>query len=367
MKHFKEIIYISELNLPNISAQSLQTLKMCSAFASNYKTKLFVFFCNKKFNYFKKNYLLKNKFDITGLFNSSKKHNLLVRLIFFYKLFFLFKNKKKSLFITRSVLISLFLSLSGIKNILEIHIENYGITKLLFKIKFFFFKSKNQKFILISKNLNKVFKFQKKDFIVLDDASDIENFKIQKKSNLETNSCIYIGSFFKGKSIEIIKKISKRMVKTKFYLYGNDKIIPNDQKKKFTRNAIFCGYTFYRKIPNLLSKHKVCLMPYSKKTFINADKISNEKYISPLKLFDYLASGKILIASKMSGYSHILKNKKNCFLVNPDKIDDWVKTIQYVFKNYSKLNHIRSEARETAKFYNWNKRAQCVIKFAKFL
>ena len=108
-------------------------------------------------------------------------------------------------------------------------------------------------------------------------------------------------------------------------------------------------------------------MPYSKKVFIDAGKINNENYISPLKLFDYLSSGKILIASNLPTYSHILKNKKNCFLVKPDKIDEWVKTINYAINNYSKLNNIRKEAKQTAKFYTWNKRAQNIITFANSL
>ena len=35
-------------------------------------------------------------------------------------------------------MVSILLSIYGIKNILELHIENTGITKFLFKIKFFF-------------------------------------------------------------------------------------------------------------------------------------------------------------------------------------------------------------------------------------
>ena len=97
-ENFKEIVYLSELNLPNISAQSLQTLKMCSAFASKTKTERLVFYSNKNFNFYKKNFLLKNSFKITGVFKKPKKHNLLNRLFFFFKLFCLLRLKKKNSF-----------------------------------------------------------------------------------------------------------------------------------------------------------------------------------------------------------------------------------------------------------------------------
>ena len=363
-KNFRQIIYISELNLPNISAQALQTLKMCSAFAGKKETKLIVLNSLKNFNFFKKNYLLKSYFSITGVFKKPKKINFMTRLLFFIKLINLIDFNKKDLIITRSVMISILLSIYGIKNILELHIENTSFTKFFFKIKFFFLNSKNQKFILISKNLNDFFKLKKKDYIILDDASDPDDFNF-KNQTPKYNSCIFVGSFFKGKGIELITEISKKMPNIKFYLYGKPTHYFKNKKKEFSKNIISRGYLPYSKIPRLLSQHKVCLMPYASKTFINANNTSNEKYISPLKLFDYLSSGKILVASKLEVYKHLLVDQKNCFLASSDKVGDWVKILNKIFKNYKNLKGIRRNARNTAKLYTWNKRAEKIIKFAK--
>lgn len=363
-KNFRQIVYISELNLPNTSAQTLQTLKMCSAFANKTETKLIVLNSLKNFSFFKKNYLLKNYFSIAGVFKKTKKINFLTRLFFFFKLVSLLDFNKKDLVITRSVMISTLLSIYGIKNILELHIENTSFTKFFFKIKFLFLKSKNQKFILISKNLNNFFKFKNKDYIVLDDASDPDDFKL-KNINPKYNSCIYVGSFFKGKGLELITEISKKMPNIKFYLYGKQNSYFENKKKEFSKNVICHGYMPYNKIPKLLSQHKVCLMPYARKIFINADNITNEKYISPLKLFDYLSSGKILVASKLESYKHLLIDRKNCFLVSPDKVDDWVYILNKIFKDYKNLKIVNRNARNTAKLYTWNKRAQKIIEFAK--
>ena len=83
-KNFRQIIYISELNLPNTSAQTLQTLKMCSAFANINETKLIVLNTLKNFSFYKKNYLLKRYFSVIGVFKKTKKKvNLVTRLFFF--------------------------------------------------------------------------------------------------------------------------------------------------------------------------------------------------------------------------------------------------------------------------------------------
>ena len=176
--------------------------------------------------------------------------------------------------------------------------------------------------------------------------------------------CVFVGSFL-GKGLELITEISKKMPNIKFYLYGKPTNYFKNKKKEFSKNIISGGYLPYSKIPRLLSQHKVCLMPYARKTFINANNISNENYISPLKLFDYLSSGKILVASKLEVYKHLLVDQKNCFLASPDKVGDWVKILNKIFKNYKNLRGIRRNAMNTAKLYTWNKRAEKIIKFAK--
>ena len=63
----KKIIYISDLNLPNNSAQSIQILKMCDAFSSiKIKAVILIFKFHKKNNFLnkiKKNLIL-NIFNI---------------------------------------------------------------------------------------------------------------------------------------------------------------------------------------------------------------------------------------------------------------------------------------------------------------
>jgi glycosyltransferase involved in cell wall biosynthesis len=60
--------------------------------------------------------------------------------------------------------------------------------------------------------------------------------------------------------------------------------------------------------------------------------------MSPLKLFDYLASGKAIIATNLPVYNHILKDGYNCLLVDPNNYDDWINKIQLLNKFIIKSN-----------------------------
>ena len=52
-------------------------------------------------------------------------------------------------------------------------------------------------------------------------------------------------------------------------------------------------------------------MPYSDFVFGRLTNVNLVKSMSPLKMFDYLASGNIILASRLKIYNHILKHKKN--------------------------------------------------------
>ena len=85
------------------------------------------------------------------------------------------------LIITRSFISSIFFTLFKINHFLEIHSEFRGLTRFLM-INLNFLNSRYiLKIIFISKALNKkIFKLNKKNFLILHDAVDIKNFKKKK-------------------------------------------------------------------------------------------------------------------------------------------------------------------------------------------
>ena len=358
------IIYIANFNLPNTSAYSHHVMKMCDAL-KDYTNQLCLLIPfkdkNYKFKIIKKDYILKNSFQINSFFNIKMK-NFFSKLIFFLStIFFILKNKNKfSLIITRVPSISLILSFFEIKNILEIHQEYYGIPRIFFKLLFFLnYKQKKIKFILINKKLKKKFSFiRNENSITLDDAVDTDDFK-KKIIDYKKKDCVYTGSLSKGKGFEIIYEIAKRLPKINFQVYGDKRLLDkNFLEITKPKNLFINGHKKYRYIPSILSKAKILLMPYQKKVFGRSENIDLVSYMSPLKLFDYLASGTPIIASKLIVYSHILKHNRNSILLEPNNINIWVKTINDLYYNKTKLKKISRLNKNISKKYTWKIRAK---------
>jgi glycosyltransferase involved in cell wall biosynthesis len=356
------IFYIAELNIPNSSAYLQHVMKMCDEFSKNYNTTLIIY-SKKNYSFLnaKKDYLLKNNFKIISYSKFLIKNSLFNRLKF---AFFAKKiiNKNKGLIISRSPISSIWLGLNGIFNFLEIHSNLSGITKYFFILSKILKFNKNIFIILIHKNLNKILNINK-NFIVLDDGVKIEDFSSSIKCSKKKYDCTYIGSLYRGKGLEIIKHLSVKFKNINFHVFGDIKTIAleNINWKEY-KNIIFHGFLPYSKVPSILEKSKILLMPYLENVQVKSSNLEVSKFMSPLKLFEYLASRNIILASRMKVYSHILKNNYNCILASPKYFDQWNVILNKVLSNTDNYSYIKKNAYNTAKKFTWENRANIIIK-----
>ena len=360
------IIYIADFNLPNNSAYVHQVIKMCDAFAEQYKNVLLlVKYKNDKlkFKELKKNYLLKNSFKINSVLNLKSK-NFLLNLIFCFMACLMIKKKyQNDKIITRSFLTSVFLSYLKIIHILEIHQELRGLTGKIFFNYYKNFSHKYLKIIYINKNLKKYYKFfNNKNSLVLDDAVDYRDFINLNKD--KKKSCLYTGSLSKGKGFEIIYALSKKLKKVDFHVYGDLKLLEERwSNKKLPKNLFLKGFVTYNKIPSILKSSSILLLPYMKKSFGRNNNLNLSNYMSPLKLFDYLAAGRVIIASDLTIYSHILINNYNSIKILPNNIQKWIDTVETVLKNYPKYKMLRVNAKKNSYKFSWIIRTKKIIDY----
>ncbi len=359
MQEKKEIFYIAELNLPSKSAYSIHVMKMCEAFSKlKYNVSLIVI-NSKNINQINKIYNINYKFNILSIFNNFILLNFILRIIFSLKIL-IRKFDINALFISRSIIFSLMACLLKKKIILELHHEITGFSKIMYWL----FKSlnliENLNFIFLNKNLSQIYKIRKEKYLILDDAVNLRDFD-NKKVPKYKKTCVYVGSFFQGKGIEQILRLAKKNKKISFHLYGEKKYFKTKDKE---RNVKLFDYVNYSKIPNILSKYEVALMPYQNKVR-GRGSIYLQKYMSPLKMFDYMAAKMIIIASDLSVYKHILKNNYNCRLVNVNKDKEWSKTIQSSFNNNKKNKYLKINAYKTVKKYTWDNRCKKIMYFLK--
>ena len=159
--------------------------------------------------------------------------------------------------------------------------------------------------------------------------------------------------------VELIKKLSNITPDLNYYLYGkrNEKI---NQSKNF---KVFSIVT-YKKMTELIEKADLVLMPYQSKVSINSENFKDDisKFISPLKMFEYMASGTPIISSDLKVLKEILVHRKNSILVkNYSNPFSWKKIINSIKNDITLRKKISFNSRISASKNTWKIRVKKII------
>jgi len=296
----------------------------------------------------------KKKIKIDSIFKYFTLNSVFLRLIYGLKVALKLKGEK-NLIISRSLISSVFLTLFKVKHFLEIHQELKGFTKFLLLNLNFINSKQIIKIIFISKGLSQFYKLRNEKFVILHDACDLRDFKskIYLKKNIK--NIYYLGSFYKGRGVEVIKKLASLTPDKNFYLYG----LRDENIKSFKNFKVF-PLVSYKKTIKLICKADLLLMPYQSKVSINSIDFNDDisKFISPLKMFEYLASGIPLISSDLKVLREKLINRKNSILIkNYSNPLSWKNAIFELSKNNSLKEKISKNSLLTASRNTWHQRS----------
>ena len=110
----------------------------------------------------------------------------------------------------------------------------------------------------------------------------------------------------------------------------------------------------------------ILLMPYTKYATFSGNYGNIINFMSPMKMFDYLGAGKIIVSSNIKVLKEVLKNNFNSLLINNYlDVNEWKKKIDMIKLEKDKFTKLRLNALKTAKKYSWNNRAKKIIRFVK--
>ncbi len=144
---------------------------------------------------------------------------------------------------------------------------------------------------------------------------DINGDEIRKKYNLTGTIITFLGTFGKWHGIEFLidaaPKIFALIPDAKIMLIGDGelrgKIDERIDKLKIRDRIIMCGLVDLTYVPKYLAASDILVspcIPNEKGEFIN----------SPVKIFEYLAMGKPLVASDIGQQKEIIKDRENGLL-----------------------------------------------------
>jgi glycosyltransferase involved in cell wall biosynthesis len=362
------IVYMSNAIIPSQSANSIHVMKMCNAFSKYFKTTLFAIEGELNTDPYKYYGSVKN----FSLITIKKSNNYIGSIKYIITVLFMFKNDKDTFVYGRNTLVLFLLSLVRANVAYEVHaIPSNKFRKLIERI--IFNQKKFKKLIVISKALKKDYlqifpDLKSSDIVVAHDGADLPKKKMVQRIVIKTFKVGYVGHLYQGRGIEIIIQLAKNFPEIEFSVVGGlDKDVKFWLKETAEINNIkFHGHVSHSALGEFYRIFDIMLAPYQIGINQCDGKSDTSRWMSPMKIFEYMSYSKPIISSDIPVLREVL-NESNSILVAPSDIKAWTMAIK-TLKCQVKRKNLGTRARsDLLKYYTWDKRAQLILRELKWL
>lgn len=379
-----KIYYIANSRLPTIKAYGLQIVKMCEAFTkAGFDCELVI---PKRPHYpgtgddIIKYYSIKNPFKITKLYsfdliNLDISSSINRFLFWVQQLSFAFSLKKylpktPAIIYSRDQFALYLLDNKNYKLIWEAHTLPANIKSRLYSKIF----KKIHDLVVISKGLKEEFsKYYSGQIIIAPDGVDLEEFNLKLTKNdarrklllpLDKKIAVYSGHLYLWKGVNFLIDSAKYLDDESLILIvgGTKKDIENFKIKipESLRDKIkLIGHIPHEDVIYYLRAADCAILTAKK------DYPISEKYTSPLKLFEYMASGCPIVAQDLPSFREILDDG-NSLLVEAENPQTLAKGINKLFNDKDLAENISHKALEEAHKFTWQERVKKIAQILHY-
>lgn len=374
-----KLLYIANARIPTEKAHGLHIVKMCEALAGHGAAVTLVLPQRKNtitenvFSYYK----IKNNFKIqylpiVDLTDAGFLGYWLTQIFFSWKLLISHYNKDEYVVITRDELSGWIMRKMGFRVFYDMHgfpVNWLYLWKVVMKkmtgiICTNEWKMRqlhehfaiSQEYMLLARN-----GFDKNEFLI-----DISKFDARKKIGLplERKIIMYTGHLYDWKGVDVLAEAAGYLEQALVvFVGGTSQDIKNFTKRhKNGRNLLILGQKSHSEIPFYLNAADVLVLPNSRESS-NPRAVPYSIYdTSPIKLFEYMASNRPIVASDLPSIREILNEDMATFF-KADNSNDLAEKINRVLNQPSDAERRASQALEFVQQYTWEKRAESILKF----
>ena len=366
-----KILYLSLAQIPSRSAHSIHIMRMCSALSANGQNVTLVVPGGGND--------LPSELEMLALYGIETPFEIDFRKLskhrgrstrFLLHTLKRFRQEDGELVYTRDVAAAFWAVTLNLATVLETHsVLNSTKDKLMFRG--VHRRGKLKTHVVISKRLRDIFdakypQSSRKRLVAHDGADRIVPVTdVRSEINLDGDFKVgYVGHLYAGRGLELIADLARRLPSIVFYVVGGtDEDIAIWRKKIGNqKNICMMGYLKYSLAERVRVACDVLIAPYQRGLEVFGGGTDTTDWMSPLKIFEYMAAGKPIVCSDLPALREILTHGETAFLLDPNDLDGWANTLQMLRNNENLGMSIGSAARkELEEKYEWRVRAKRVL------
>jgi glycosyltransferase involved in cell wall biosynthesis len=179
--------------------------------------------------------------------------------------------------------------------------------------------------------------------------------------SVEGRVVCYTGHLFEWKGIYVLADAALHVPDVLFLIVGG---MAEDQEQlqayiaeQSIENVRLIGHVPPTEVPRFLFAADVLVLPNSGREPMSCE------YTSPLKLFEYMASGTPIVATDLPSVREILRDGENAVLVEPDRPGALTQGIRRVIRMPGLAQRLSAQAYHDVTALTWERRAASILAF----
>lgn len=182
-----------------------------------------------------------------------------------------------------------------------------------------------------------------------------------KHTTSDTINAGYAGSLHPGKGVEFLIKLARATPDIQVHIFGGTNQQIQTLQNTAPPNIHFYGHIAHKDLPEYLTACDVLLAPYQQQIHIGTG-VNIARWISPLKLFEYMAAARPIVCSNLPILQEIITHKQNGLMAEVENIESWQKSIKHLKNNDKLSSALTTTATSDLKTrYSWAVRAHTII------
>lgn len=359
-----KLFYLHNIAMPGPEANTVNVAKMCSAFAANGCDVTLAALPGAPSKALHQaihdHYDLSENFDILALPRAASRPTLAATLGVAMAV-----RRQSDIFYTRAPHAALAACLTGLPTILEVHTDlgafsQLGRAALTRAAQHPLLRA----IVVISEPLAELLGAQlpqpRAPLVVAHDGADPAPPHPQPRNERLTAG--FVGRFYRGRGLDLIAKTAALCPWADFHIIGGDNAgAAQCAGLPMPPNVTCHGAAPHRDVAKLMQHWDIALAPYQRSVIVADGKTDTAKWMSPLKVFEYMASGKTIFASDLPAIREILSDQ-TAMLLPPDDPNAWAAALQEMRDDPAKRASLaeRAEALFLAA-HTWKARAGFIL------
>ena len=173
-------------------------------------------------------------------------------------------------------------------------------------------------------------------------------------------TAVYTGHFYAGRGMNLLFGLAKRLPQVHFLWVGgrNQDVLAWQAQLQADNvtNVTLTGFVDKSRLPSYQAAGDFLLMPYEQ-NIAGSSGGDSAAICSPMKMFDYLAAGRVILSSELPVLHEVL-NENNAVFCPPEDVEAWQAALERLLLDPELCRSLSTQARLDGQNYAWLARAR---------